>query len=553
MSTTKNFKLKNTLPLWGVLVVLMVFSCQDLEPEESFIELKDEYIISNSNLNIVPGQYIITLHDQQINFRKTKDFNANQINMRLEANRLLDKYGIPQNKVIAAFGSVLPVFGAQLTEEEFLFLKKDPIVKSIIQDIYLHHAFQRQNPPRNNPDKDDKEKEGENDNLDESVEINWGQDRIDQRSLPLDGIFERKATGKEVEIFIIDSGISEDHEEFKGRLFPGPSFYEGSLVDCNGHGTPVAGLAGGKRFGVANEANLISCRIFPSISDDCENNPTSLSYFEMLDWIAVNKKEGGLAVVNMSFISVNRVDEELKESWEDIHTYFKDRGLVFIAAAGNQADDACYYIPAGLSSVFAVGASQMDDLKAGFSNWGSCIDIFAPGVFLKTASSTGTAAYWEDGFGGTSAASPIVAGVAALYLEQNPNASVDAVYDFLRNTSTKNVIRFSDSQNNNLIYSLLSIEGADENTGNENPYSYQLNLQVNKGSGQRWFVNMNWSPYRTEDTHMDIYEDGNLILTTQNWGGYSLEVSGRNLPPRTYIVCKSGTNECSNEAVAVFK
>lgn len=543
MSNPIKNRLSSSFWCLPIIFSIILFSCQDVEQEkiqEVFsLDMQSQFSLPD----FVPGQYIVMLHDDKINFRKSRDFFANKENMRREANQLLSKYNIPEKKFLRAMGTVKPIFGVQLNEEEYNKLKLDPSIKSIHNDIYLYPSFQRNRPPKKDEPKDD-----DSGDENETNQINWGQDRIDQRLLPLDGEFNRVATGKGVKIFIIDSGINPDHEEFGGRVSAGWTSYESALEDCSNHGTPVAGLAGGNRFGVAKDAELISCRIFPSWTEGCEAVATGIEFYQILDSIASYAE--GPTVVNMSFGGPG--NQDIVDIWEDFLINIKNQGIVLIASAGNQSDNACNYTPAGAPSVFAVGASNIDDTMSGFSNWGSCIELFAPGNMLKTASALSNSSYFEY-FGGTSAAAPIVAGVAALYLEQNPSASVDEVYDFLRNTSTKNVIRFSESPNNNLIYSLLNTEGANDNADYENPDQYQLNINVGKGSGQRWFVSLNWSPFIVNDSQMDIYEDGSLIMTVQNRDWVTLEVSGRNLPPRTYKVCKSGTTECSNEAVAIFK
>ncbi|HXH31253.1 MAG TPA: S8 family serine peptidase [Bacteriovoracaceae bacterium] len=243
---------------------------------------------------------------------------------------------------------------------------------------------------------------------------NWGIDRIDQPSLPLNGQYTYSLTGKGVNAYVVDSGIRLDHVEFEGRAkFGFDVIQDGRPGDCNGHGTHVAGILGGANFGVAKEVTLHSVRVM-----DCNGSGTIAGVLSGLDWVKGNYILP--AVANLS-ITVGEISPAVDQAIEELIRL----KISVVVAAGNSSADSCLTSPSRVPDAITVGASsnanESQDTVASYSNYGRCLDIYAPGTDILSAHGFTTTKTWV--FSGTSMASPHVAGVAALHLQDDPTAA----------------------------------------------------------------------------------------------------------------------------------
>ena len=270
----------------------------------------------------------------------------------------------------------------------------------------------------------------------------WGLDRIDQSNLPLSNSYTYNFTGAGVTAYIIDTGIRFSHNDFGGRAVSGYDAVDGgSADDCHGHGTHVAGTVGGSTYGVAKGVSLVGVRVL-----NCSGSGTTSGVIAGIDWVTSNHTTGK-AVANMSLGggASTSIDNAVKNSIAD--------GVVYAIAAGNSNRDACRYSPARVPEAITVGATTSTDARASYSNYGSCLDLFAPGSSITSAWYTSNTA--TNTISGTSMATPHVAGVAALYLEGH-NATPQQVRDAIVGTATAGVVTSPGRNSPNLLlYSLV--------------------------------------------------------------------------------------------------
>lgn len=255
----------------------------------------------------------------------------------------------------------------------------------------------------------------------------WGLDRIDQRTNTATNSYTFATNGAGVSTYIVDTGIYTSHSQFANRTRIGFDAFGGNGIDCNGHGTHVAGTVGGSTFGVAPATSLISVRVL-----DCAGAGSVSGVIAGIDWV-INDHVSGPAVINMSLGAGKSASLE-----SAVDRAFND-GITVVSAAGNSNVDACTSSPGGnKASGLTVGATTTSDARASYSNFGACLDLFAPGSGIVSAGTSSTTA--SATLSGTSMAAPHVAGLAARYLSAIPSASPAQVMSAIISSTTDNVV-----------------------------------------------------------------------------------------------------------------
>lgn len=396
--------------------------------------------------DIIKGKFIVVYNDNvKVRSEEALSFKEGVEQARVATQKVLKENQIAEEKLEHVYAYALNGFSATLTDEEYLKLKSDERVKYIEPDAVVK-AFNTQ------------------------TNATWGIDRVDQRDLPLNQTYTWDATGQGVRAYIIDTGIRYTHVDFGSRASFGFDAFGSNGNDGNGHGTHVAGTVGGTTYGVAKNALLVAVRVL----DNSGSGSTS-GVIAGMDWVTANHIKPAVANMSLGGGASTATDEAVARMY--------DAGVPVIVAAGNgnmagREQDACNYSPARAPKAYTVGATTSSDAKASYSNYGNCVNMFAPGSSITSAWYTSNTAI--NTISGTSMASPHVAGAAALFLQNNPTASAQQVYDAITTNSTKNKVTNSKTTSNHLLYT-LGFSGGTPPPVNQPPvanFSYTANYLV---------------------------------------------------------------------------
>jgi subtilisin family serine protease len=262
----------------------------------------------------------------------------------------------------------------------------------------------------------------------------WGLDRVDQRALPLNRKYTYTQTASNVSAYIIDTGIRTTHSDFGGRARIGVDTSDSIPLiggprdgqDCNGHGTHIAGTLGGTRYGVAKKVRLIAVRVL-----DCSGSGSISAVVAGVDWVKKNARKPAVANMSLGGAASSSLDSAVRSAISS--------GVTFVLAGGNSNENACNSSPGRVGPALTVGATTPADVRASYSNYGPCVDLFAPGSDITSDWYTSDTA--TDKFSGTSMAAPHVAGAVALYLARHPSATTATVHSALVSASTKNKVK----------------------------------------------------------------------------------------------------------------
>ena len=379
-----------TLLVTAAVALTLTSGLAQQNPLVESLALQDAAKLRRKGPRAIPNRYIVVL-DQDAAGAAGDPAIASKL-----TQDVLVGYGRAADHV---FSKALNGFSVELTEAEAVAISQDPRVAFVEEDSLMETQITQTNPP-------------------------WGLDRIGQRNLPLNNTYSYTTTGAGVNVYVIDTGIRLTHADFGGRASAAFDAFGGNAVDCNGHGTHVAGTIGGATYGVAKSVRLFAVRVL-----SCSGSGSTSGVIAGVDWVTSNRINPAVANMSLGGGISTALDNAVRNSIVS--------GVTYSIAAGNSNTNAANSSPARVSEAITVGSSTRTDARSSFSNFGTVVDVYAPGSSILSAyytSNTATAT-----LSGTSMAAPHVAGVAARILQSSPGASPATVRNEIVNTATAGV------------------------------------------------------------------------------------------------------------------
>jgi subtilisin family serine protease len=348
-------------------------------------------ILNSGTQAAIDGSYIVALKDSA---------TMRERGITTSARAISDRH---HGRLGHVFQRALRGFSVTMSEQNAKRLAADPDVAYVEQNQVMRALDTQVNPP------------------------SWGLDRVDQRNLPLSGSYTFTTTASNVTAYIIDTGILTTHTTFGGRARSGIDTVDGdgNATDCNGHGTHVAGTVGGSAYGIAKGVNLVAVRVL-----NCAGSGTTAGVIDGVEWVTANAVKPAVANMSLGGGASTALDNAVSASVAS--------GVTYAVAAGNENTNACNSSPARVASAITVGATTTTDARASFSNFGTCLDIFAPGQGITSSWSSSTTA--TNTISGTSMATPHVTGAAALILAASPTSTPAQVTSAMTGAATTGVV-----------------------------------------------------------------------------------------------------------------